>query len=47
MDDGHDPDAPETRDTRFEFGLNCLLDGIAARLPAMAGKPPGGRGRPE
>ena len=31
-----DPDAPETRDERFEFGLHCLLDGIAAQLP-----PPG------
>jgi AcrR family transcriptional regulator len=29
---GIDPDAPETRDARFEFGLGCLLDGIAARL---------------
>jgi AcrR family transcriptional regulator len=27
-----DPDAPETRDERFEFGLACLLDGIAARI---------------
>jgi AcrR family transcriptional regulator len=31
---GVDPDAAETRDERFEFGLGCLLDGIAARLPA-------------
>ena len=31
---GVDPDAAETRDERFEFGLDCLLDGIAARLPA-------------
>lgn len=29
-----DPDAADTRDERFEFGLKCLLDGIAARLPA-------------
>jgi hypothetical protein len=28
-----DPDSPETRDERFEFGLDCVLDGIAARLP--------------
>jgi AcrR family transcriptional regulator len=28
-----DPDAPDTRDERFEFGLQCLLDGIAAQLP--------------
>jgi AcrR family transcriptional regulator len=34
MEQGVDPDAPETRDARFEFGLDCLLDGIAARLPA-------------
>ena len=30
---GIDPDAPETREERFEFGLDCLLDGIEARLP--------------
>ena len=29
FDEGIDPDAAETRDDRFEFGLNCLLDGIA------------------
>jgi len=34
LDEGVDPDAAETRDERFEFGLDCLLDGIAARLPA-------------
>jgi hypothetical protein len=34
MDAGIDPDAAETRDERFEFGLDCLLDGIAPRLPA-------------
>jgi len=22
-----------TRDERFEFGLDCLLDGVTARLP--------------
>jgi AcrR family transcriptional regulator len=32
-----DPDAPETRDERFGFGLDCLLDGVAARLPRQAG----------
>ena len=37
LDAGYDPDAAETRDARFEFGLDCLLDGIAARL---AGHPP-------
>jgi len=34
LDDRIDPDSAETRDARFEFGLNCLLDGIAARIPA-------------
>jgi AcrR family transcriptional regulator len=34
LDEDFDPDAPETRDDRFEFGLDCVLDGIAARLPA-------------
>ena len=33
LDAGIDPDAPETRDERFEFGLSCLLDGIADRIP--------------
>ncbi|HEY0935139.1 MAG TPA: TetR/AcrR family transcriptional regulator C-terminal domain-containing protein [Trebonia sp.] len=32
FDAGFDPDAPETRDERFEFGLGCVLDGIAARV---------------
>jgi len=35
LDEGVDPDAAETRDERFEFGLDCLLDGIAGRLPTM------------
>jgi AcrR family transcriptional regulator len=34
MDEDFDPDAPQTRDQRFEFGLDCVLDGVAARLPA-------------
>ena len=34
---GIDPDDPETRDERFEFGLDCVLDGIAARLQASQG----------
>jgi AcrR family transcriptional regulator len=38
MAEGIDPDSPDTRDERFEFGLDCLLDGIAARLPR--GTPP-------
>jgi hypothetical protein len=46
---GYDPDAAETRDARFEFGLDCLLDGIAARIagavppPATSGGAAGGR----
>jgi AcrR family transcriptional regulator len=46
---GYDPDAAETRDARFEFGLDCLLDGIAARIagvlspPATGGGAAGGR----
>ncbi len=28
-----EPDSPDTRQARFEFGLDCVLDGIAARLP--------------
>ena len=32
LDAGIDPDAPETREERFEFGLSCVLDGIAARI---------------
>lgn len=32
VEDDIDPDSPDTRDERFEFGLECLLDGIAARL---------------
>jgi AcrR family transcriptional regulator len=36
-----DPDAAETRDERFEFGLDCLLAGIAARIKAGPGRPMG------
>lgn len=32
LDSGIDPDARETRDERFEFGLGCVLDGIAVRI---------------
>lgn len=31
---GVDPDSPDTRDDRFDFGLECLLDGIASRIPS-------------
>lgn len=34
MDEDVDPDSPLTRDVRFEFGLDCVLDGIAARIGA-------------
>jgi AcrR family transcriptional regulator len=48
VDAGFDPDAPETRDDRFEFGLGCMLDGIAARIsaashPGAAGEPAAGK----
>jgi AcrR family transcriptional regulator len=32
IDEGIDPDDADTREARFEFGLDCVLDGIAARL---------------
>jgi AcrR family transcriptional regulator len=32
IEDNVDPDAEDTRDERFEFGLDCVLDGIAARV---------------
>jgi AcrR family transcriptional regulator len=38
LDTGIDPDSPDTRADRFEFGLGCVLDGIAARIKA-AGRP--------
>jgi AcrR family transcriptional regulator len=40
LNEGVDPDAAETRDERFEFGLDCLLDGIATRLLRPAGQAP-------
>jgi len=40
MAEGIDTDSLETRDERFEFGPDCLLDGIAARLPRGVGAPP-------
>jgi AcrR family transcriptional regulator len=39
LEEDIDPDSPDTRDARFEFGLDCLLDGIAARLPSSAAPP--------
>ena len=32
ISDDVDPDAEETREERFEFGLDCVLEGIAAKL---------------
>ena len=40
LNEGVDPDSAQTRDERFEFGLDCLLDGIAARLSRVAAQPP-------
>ncbi len=40
LDEGIDPDAEETRDERFEFGLDCLVDGIAAKVAAVSASPP-------
>jgi AcrR family transcriptional regulator len=34
--DDVDPDAEETRDDRFEFGLDCVLEGVAAMLARRA-----------
>ena len=41
IEDGVDPDAEETRDERFEFGLDCVLDGIAMQVRQL---PDGGQG---
>ena len=38
MESGIDPDDPATRDQRFQFGLDCVLDGIAARLGGHGGR---------
>jgi AcrR family transcriptional regulator len=32
MESDVDPDDPDTREERFQFSLDCVLDGIAARL---------------
>ncbi len=37
LDADIDPDAEETRDERFEFGLDCVIDGLAAKIAAMSG----------
>jgi AcrR family transcriptional regulator len=40
LDADFDPDAEETREERFEFGLDCVLDGIEAKIANMARRPP-------
>jgi AcrR family transcriptional regulator len=40
LDSGVDPDSPKTRDERFEFGLDCVLDGIAVRVRGLGQPPP-------
>jgi AcrR family transcriptional regulator len=37
LDAGIDPDAAETRDERFEFGLDCVIDGLATKVDAATG----------
>jgi AcrR family transcriptional regulator len=41
LDANIDPDSAETRGDRFEYGLGCVLDGIAARINALPGRDPG------
>jgi AcrR family transcriptional regulator len=33
MASGIDPDDPNTRDERFQFSLDCVLDGVATQMP--------------
>jgi AcrR family transcriptional regulator len=40
IESGIDPDDPATRDERFEFGLDVLLNGIAAQVHASPPPPP-------
>jgi AcrR family transcriptional regulator len=35
LDAGIDPDAAETRDARFEFGLDCVINGISEKIAAL------------
>jgi AcrR family transcriptional regulator len=39
MKAGIDPDDPATRDERFQFSLDCVLDGVAARIALAAPEP--------
>lgn len=41
IEDNVDPDAAETRDERFEFGLDCVLDGIAMQVERLSRSTPG------
>src|SRR5690349_19181382 len=41
MEAGVDPDDPNTREERFQFSLDCVLDGMAARLAANRAEPTG------
>jgi AcrR family transcriptional regulator len=38
MKSGVDPDDPDTREERFQFSLDCVLDGIAAQLAASGAR---------
>jgi AcrR family transcriptional regulator len=42
LDENVDPDGEETRDERFEFGLDCVIDGMTAALKAAADSATGG-----
>jgi AcrR family transcriptional regulator len=41
FEQGIDPDAAQTRDERFEFGLDSLLDGLAVRVGRLDPHPDG------
>jgi AcrR family transcriptional regulator len=43
MESGIDPDDPKTRDERFKFGLEIVLDGIAAQASRGPDGPPAGQ----
>ncbi len=47
VEENLDPDAEETRDERFEFGLDCVLDGIAKQVERRAGRAERPAGRAE
>jgi AcrR family transcriptional regulator len=37
LEDNIDPDGEETRDQRFQFGLDCLIEGIAVKVAGGTG----------